>query len=543
MSKIKVDTIESRNGTLTVGASGDTVVYTSGSIPNSSLENSAITINGTSTSLGGSIDVGGAIDWQTTAKTSDFTAVAGEGYFVDTSSGAITATLPASPSGGDQVAFKDYAESFGTNNLTIARNGSNVQGLAANAIIRTDRASVILVYVDATKGWLFTNESNVDNLTPTAPDAPIIGTATATDATTATVTFTAPSDDGGSTITSYTATSSPDGITGTISQAGSGTITVTGLTTDQAYTFTVTATNAEGTSPASAASNSVTPESLMAATGGTITTDGDYKIHTFTSSGTFTVTRTSPTSNSVDYLVVAGGGGSGSYFGAAGGAGGFRYSATTFTSPPSSPAHPLRSTSAIPVSAQGYSVTVGGGGTATPSSPGTQGSSSTFSTITSAGGGFGGGGAPPQGTVHPGGNGGSGGGAGGDSGDAGTAGSGNTPSVSPPQGQNGNTGKGGAGGGAVQAGNPFPGAGGDGAGVPSAFGTSGESSGSFYYFAGGGGGQDGTSNAQPGGLGGGGDSYYFSIPTNDGTTNTGGGGGGDGGDGGSGIVILRYKFQ
>ena len=89
-----------------------------------------------------------------------------------------------------------------------------------------------------------------------APGAPTIGTATAGDGE-ATISFTAPSSDGGSPITSYTATSSPGGITGTLSQSGSGSITVTGLTNATAYTFTVTATNAIGTSVASAASNSV----------------------------------------------------------------------------------------------------------------------------------------------------------------------------------------------------------------------------------------------------------------------------------------------
>jgi uncharacterized protein (TIGR02145 family) len=92
----------------------------------------------------------------------------------------------------------------------------------------------------------------------TAPGAPTIGTATAGDAE-ATVAFTAPASDGGAAITTYTATSSPGNITGMVTQAGSGTITVTGLTNGTAYTFTVTATNSAGTGAASAASNSVTP--------------------------------------------------------------------------------------------------------------------------------------------------------------------------------------------------------------------------------------------------------------------------------------------
>ena len=93
---------------------------------------------------------------------------------------------------------------------------------------------------------------------PKVPGAPTIGTATATGATTATVSFTAPANDGGAAIISYTATSSPAGGTGTLTQAGSGTITVSGLSGTTSYTFTVVATNAAGTSNPSVASNSVT---------------------------------------------------------------------------------------------------------------------------------------------------------------------------------------------------------------------------------------------------------------------------------------------
>jgi hypothetical protein len=107
------------------------------------------------------------IDWQTGAiKTGNFAAAAGKGYFVNTTSGAITATLPSSPSANDFVAFKDYASTFATNNLTIARNGSNIQGNAGDSLLNTNRASVVLQYIDATRGWLYTVENNVDDLSP-----------------------------------------------------------------------------------------------------------------------------------------------------------------------------------------------------------------------------------------------------------------------------------------------------------------------------------------------------------------------------------------
>jgi uncharacterized protein (TIGR02145 family) len=115
------------------------------------------------------------------------------------------------------------------------------------------------------------------------PGAPTIGTATAGNAQ-ASVPFTAPASNGGSIILSYTATSSPGSITGTLTQAGSGTITVNGLTNGTAYTFTVTATNATGTGAASGISNSVNPVAFVC--GQTLTDTRDSKVYTTVLIGT-----------------------------------------------------------------------------------------------------------------------------------------------------------------------------------------------------------------------------------------------------------------
>lgn len=469
MSTIKVNNIQTRSGsTLTLGTSGDTVTLASGA---------------TQSGFGAS----GAVSWDTTEKTSAFTAVSGTGYFVDTSSSAITATLPASPSAGDIVGFKDYAGTFATNNLTIGRNSSNIQGGATDSIISTNRASVILVYVDATVGWLYTVESNVSDL--------------------------------------------------------------------------------------------FTPQ-FIAATGGTITTEGDYKIHTFTSSGTFTVSNAgNPTGNDImDYVVVAGGGGGGggnpgpsavnppaAAGGGGGGAGGFRESAPPGTVWESSA---LVSTGGgLTASVQSYPITIGGGGAGGPApSAGTNGANSIFSTITSAGGGGGAG----EAASTTGANGGSGGGGAGalPPNTASAGGTGNTPSVNPPQGKDGgdgtNTGPrhgSGGGGGALEVGQSGAAgrAGGGGAGTAFNPSTSNGTPGpqpatiplsqEFRYFAGGGGGDKygapAPDPAPAGGTGGGGTGKP-SVTA--GTTNTGGGGGGasegvSGAAGGSGIVMIRYKFQ
>jgi hypothetical protein len=101
-------------------------------------------------------EVSGGTSWQA-VKTSGFTAVAGEGYFINTTSGAITMTLPSSPTIGDEIAFIDYAGTFDTNNLTVGRNSEKINGSAADLTVATERAANTLVYTDGTQGWLLKN--------------------------------------------------------------------------------------------------------------------------------------------------------------------------------------------------------------------------------------------------------------------------------------------------------------------------------------------------------------------------------------------------
>ena len=100
--------------------------------------------------------VSGGAAWQAVV-TSSLTVVAKSGYFVNTSGGVITATLPASPTLGDFISFIDYAGTFDTNNLTIARNGKNIQGSATDLTVATERAGLTLVFTDNTQGWLLQN--------------------------------------------------------------------------------------------------------------------------------------------------------------------------------------------------------------------------------------------------------------------------------------------------------------------------------------------------------------------------------------------------
>ena len=329
---------------------------------------------------------------------------------------------------------------------------------------------------------------------------------------------------------------------------------------DAAKGWQVMLNRAAGTTPSSVLTDGVYDVDLnfTQATGGTVTTSGDFKIHSFTGDGTFCVSvagnlATNPGNPlagpaSADYLVVAGGGSGSGGGGAGGGAGGYRASGFG----PS----PLRG-DALTLTAGSFPVTVGAGG-AVGAAPVTRGSNSVFSTITSTGGG--------GGTSQTGGSG-SGGRGPGSSGAAG-----NTPPVSPPQGNGGGDGGGqsspyfeggGGGGGANASGaNASGGNGGNGgAGVPN------QITGSDVSYAGGGGGgiranppASGNSGGS-GGAGGGGDGGNAALPQanvngNAGSANTGGGGGGGGlknppapeypgpgAAGGKGIVIIRYKFQ
>jgi hypothetical protein len=449
MSKIEVNAVEPQSGTtLTLGASGDTVALAAGALQ---------------TGFGRT----GTVDWSSTIQTTGFTAVSGVGYFCDTSSAAFTVTLPANPSVGDIVAIKDWSSTAATNNITIARNGQEIEGNADNGAINVHGDAQTLVFSGASRGWMVVNSGLLE-----------------------------------------------------------------GIQNPQ----------------------------FVAATGGTVLTCGNFKTHVFTSPGSFVVSNGGNDlgSNSVEYLVVAGGGAGGADLSnsptpnrgsGGGGAGGFRQN------------YPSPTIAGLPVTATTYPITIGAGGNTAPAGTfGGPGNPSIFSTITSAGGGGGGGhggpSVPGTGAGQPGGSG------GGAFSCATGFGTGNTPPVSPPQGNPGGAGfeaptyTGAGGGGAAVAGTAAgPGSAGPG-GTGSSwanplFGPTAPSYGTpgpvadVRYFSGGGGGSGGTPNTSgTGGSGGGGPGGGAGTGTA-GTTNTGGGGGSGrtSAAGGSGIVVIRYKYQ
>jgi len=168
MSEVKVNKISPRSGTtVTLGDSGDTFTIPSGATINN---------QGTATNFGAT----GSASWNTTVKTSTFTAVAGEGYFVNTTGGVVTVNLPAGVAGA-VVAVKDYANTWDTNKCTLSPNGSDkVGGIAQNVDLDTEGLAVTLVFIDSTQGWLVT-DSGLQS------DAPIPAFITATGGTITTV--------------------------------------------------------------------------------------------------------------------------------------------------------------------------------------------------------------------------------------------------------------------------------------------------------------------------------------------------------------------
>ena len=159
MSKVQVDAIEQQCGTtLTVGGGASKTV---------TVDATTVTVGrcgGTVTLASGATQSGfgrtGTVDWQTgSIKTTGFTAVSGNGYFCNIDGGAFTATLPASPSAGDIVAFADYTGNFASDTLTIGRNSSKIEGFELDAQMIINRESKTLVYVDSTQGWLPVNDN------------------------------------------------------------------------------------------------------------------------------------------------------------------------------------------------------------------------------------------------------------------------------------------------------------------------------------------------------------------------------------------------
>lgn len=143
MSKIEVDAIDKQSGsTLTLGGSGTAVTLASGA---------------TQTGFGRT----GTVDWQTgSIKTSTFTATSGEGYFVNTTGGAVTVNLPAGVA-GNIVGLKDYAGTWDSNAVTLNPNGSDKIGgdNTTDPTLTSEGGAVLLVFVDSTQGWLTTQQS------------------------------------------------------------------------------------------------------------------------------------------------------------------------------------------------------------------------------------------------------------------------------------------------------------------------------------------------------------------------------------------------
>jgi len=148
MSEVKVNKISPRSGTgVQLGDSGDTITIPSGA---------TITNSGTASGFGDNLE------WQSSIVTAaTITVVANRGYWLDTSSNAITVTLPGTAAVGDRLIFTDYARNWGTNAVTINQNSLKFQGGTDNPVYDTNGQSVDIVYSGTTKGWIPNSDDDV----------------------------------------------------------------------------------------------------------------------------------------------------------------------------------------------------------------------------------------------------------------------------------------------------------------------------------------------------------------------------------------------
>jgi uncharacterized protein (TIGR02145 family) len=213
----------------------------------------------------------------------------GSGTPSSASNSVIPSTVPGAPTIG--TATKGNAQAVVAFTAPASNGGSAISGYTVTSspggIVKTGTTSPLTV-TGLTNGTAYTftviatnangnslASSASNSVTPsTVPGAPTIGTAVKGNAQ-ATIAFTAPTSNGGSAITGYTVTSSPGGFTTT---GSSSPITVSGLTNGSTYTFTVIATNANGNSIASSASNSVVPSTVPGAPTLVIATEGDGQV-------------------------------------------------------------------------------------------------------------------------------------------------------------------------------------------------------------------------------------------------------------------------
>ncbi len=485
----------------------------------------------------GGIPAAVSVTGDVTISNTGVTAI-GSGVIVDadiSASAAIDRTKLASGTASHVVVNDGSGVMSSTASISVPQGGTGAATLAANNVLLGNGTSALQTVAPGTSGNVLTSNGTTWQSSPSVDDTSAARAINAQTGTTYTFALTDGSNNGDSPLVTLTNASTvtatvpanssvafPIGSQIDVIRGGAGGVTFTpagGVTINSPYNSLTIRARYSQVSLIKTATDTwdlfgeIEIPSYITATGGTITTDGNFKIHTFTSSGTFQITGGLGT---VESLVVAGGGGGGgggAGLGGGGGAGG-----VVHTSPGSS------------YTIGSFSVTVGAGGATD-----TNGSNSVFDTITATGGGAG-----ATDTAN-GSNGGSGGGSGYNIGTAGlgTLGEGNDGSVGNQIASN--VGGGGGGAGAVG------GASGSNQGGAGGVGVVKNISGSNVTYGGGGGGGAQSGSGGAGGTGGGGAGGQGAGGSN-GSANTGGGGGGagysgNGGTGGSGIVILRYQFQ